>query len=97
MDWQANLMEWSVTEDSSLGGAAAGSAGFSAGFDSFSCAREFEGVNAKIVAAMHSRLRRVAGLILKFLLESGNAAYRDLTHSSSFWVAAGFRCRGIRG
>src|SRR6266852_5012197 len=36
-------MEWSVTEDSSLGGAAAGSADFSAGFDSFSCAGEFEG------------------------------------------------------
>src|SRR5258708_17608695 len=96
MDWPAILMEWSVTEDSSLGGGAAGSADFSAGFASFSWPKEFAGATAKRKAAAHSRVRRVARLILQFLLETGNAAYWDSTHSSSFWVAEGFRCRGIR-
>src|ERR1700690_3526998 len=96
MDCPPILMLWSVTEDSSLGGAAAGSVGFSAGLDSFSCANEFAWAKAKREAAAHSRVRRVAGFILKFLLESGNAAYCVSTHSSSFWVAAGLRSRGIR-
>src|SRR5258705_8620893 len=95
MDCPAILMEWSVTEDYSLGGAAAGSADFSAGFASFSWPKEFAGAMGKRKAAAHSRGRRVAKLIFQFFLETRKAAYWNLTHFYSFLGARGFCWSGI--
>src|SRR5260221_13665874 len=98
MDWPPILMEWSVTEDSSLGGAAAGSAdfsaGFSAGLDSFSCAREFAGANANKESAAHNRVRRVAGVIFGFFLSTGDGGAFFSVFLSIFW-GRGIFPRGI--
>src|SRR5271157_4538733 len=68
MIWLPILREWSVTEDSSLGGGGAASAALSPAFVSFSCAPDGIAVNSVKAAAAHKKPRHVFRFIPQVLL-----------------------------